>query len=173
VRFLRGLAFLVALVVGSLAGSQVPRFIQEYEQRLGGALQEAQRQQEDFRRIAEAHGLSFEEYVERLRRTPDVAVRQTAAVIERTARRLLWLDEQARALARAPRLLKPVALLRWRDSALLQATWERFVVGFTLDPAFGGIGALIAGGLVLGMGHLLRPPQSVIRLRRPPVTGPD
>jgi hypothetical protein len=154
VRFLRGLAFLVALVVGSLAGSQVPRFIQEYEQRLGGALQEAQRQQADFRRVAEAHGLSFEEYVERLRRTPDVAVRQTA-------------------LARAPRLLKPVALLRWRDSALLQATWERFVVGFTLDPAFGGIGALIAGGLVLGIGRLLRPPHAVIRLRRPRAAGPD
>ena len=43
-RLFRDTTLVVLALLGAIALSQVPRFVQEYEQRLGGALQEARRQ---------------------------------------------------------------------------------------------------------------------------------
>jgi len=58
-RALQELTLIVAILAGTMEGSQVPRFVQEYEQRLGGASQEADRQLAEYRRIAEAAGQPF------------------------------------------------------------------------------------------------------------------
>jgi hypothetical protein len=123
--------------------AQVPRFIQEYEQRLGGALQEATRQLDEFRRNAEAAGLSFNEYQARHLDSPDTALRATGRTIQGSVARVADLREQLQRLADATKFVKPVVLARTYDASLLGATWQLFAVTATFDPAFGAIGLAI------------------------------
>ncbi len=146
-RALRELTAIALAVLVGFAVSQVPRFIQEYEQRLGGSLQEASRQLDEFRRNAEASGLSFNEYVGRHLDGPDAALRATGRTIQGSVFRVADLREQVQHLADASKFAKPVVLARNYDTSLARATWERFQVTATFDPAFGVIG-LVLGWLL-------------------------
>ena len=73
-RALYDLTLIIAILVGAIGGSQIPRFVQEYEQRLGGALQELTRQLAEYRRVADTAGLSFADYLDRLRSSTDLSV---------------------------------------------------------------------------------------------------
>jgi len=140
---MRALHELTAIALAVLVGfaiSQVPRFIQEYEQRLGGALQEATRQLDEFRRNAEAAGLSFNEYQARHLDSSDTALRATGRTIQGSVARVADLREQVQRLADASKFAKPVALARNYDASLLRATWQRFLFTASFDPAFGVIG---------------------------------
>jgi Protein of unknown function (DUF2937) len=139
---LRDLTLALLVLAGAVGGSQVPRFVQEYEQRLGGALQEATRQLEGFRAAAAGAGLDFAAYLERLRASGDPALAGTGAAIGASEGRAAALAAQARALERAPRLAKPLVLLRHHDRELLVAAWARFGWTLTLDPGFAALGAL-------------------------------
>jgi hypothetical protein len=142
-RLLHELTAIILAVLIGFAVSQVPRFIQEYEQRLGGALQEATRQLDEFRRNAETAGLSFNEYQARHLDSPDTALRATGRTIQNSVARVADLREQLQRLADAAKFAKPVVLVRTYDASLLGATWQRFVVSASFDPAFGAIGLAI------------------------------
>jgi len=146
-RLLHELTAIILAVLIGFAVSQVPRFIQEYEQRLGGALQEATRQLDEFRRNAEAAGLSFNEYQARHLDSPDTALRATGRTIQNSVARVADLREQVQHLADATNFTKPVVLVRAYDGSLLRATWQRFAFTATFDPAFGAIG-LVVGWLL-------------------------
>jgi hypothetical protein len=135
-------AILLAVLIG-FATSQVPRFIQEYEQRLGGALQEAARQLDEFRRNADAAGLPFNDYVGRHLDSPDAALRATGRTIQNTVVRVADLRGQVQQLAEASKFAKPPVLARSYDGSLLRATWDRFAVTATFDPAFGALGLFL------------------------------
>jgi hypothetical protein len=139
-------AIMLAVLVG-FAVSQMPRFIQEYEQRLGGSLQEATRQLDEFRRNAEAAGVSFNEYVGRHLDSPDTALRATGRTIQNSVVRVADLREHAQHLADASRFVKPLVLARTYDQSLLRATWTQFAVTATFDPVFGAVG-LVLGWLL-------------------------
>jgi hypothetical protein len=147
---MRALHELTAIALAVLVGfavSQVPRFIQEYEQRLGGALQEASRQLDEFRRNAEDAGLSFNEYVGRHLDGSDAALRATGRTIQNSVLRVADLREQVQRLSDATKFGKPVVLCRTYDGSLLRATWDRFAITATFDPVFGLIG-LVLGWLL-------------------------
>jgi len=57
---------------------------------------------------------------------------------------------QLQRLADAAKFAKPVVLVRNYDGSLLSATWQRFVVSASFDPAFGAIGLAI-GWLLNGL----------------------
>jgi hypothetical protein len=143
VRALQELTLVVAILAGTIGGSQVPRFVQEYEQRLGGASQEAGRQLAEYRRVAEATGQPFADYLRRLSGNEDPSVAATGRTIAATEARAAGLGAQAEALGRASRLLKPLVLLRRHDPELLRATWARFEPTLTLDPGFAALGVLL------------------------------
>lgn len=149
-RFLRELTAIAFAVLVGFAVSQVPRFVQEYEQRLGGALQEASRQLEEFRRNAEASSLTFNEYVGRHLDSADAALRATGRTIQGSVLRVADLREQAQRLKDAGKFVKPPVLIRTYDAKLLRATWDQFAVTATFDPAFGVIGLLL-GWLLNGL----------------------
>jgi hypothetical protein len=142
-RLLHELTAIAFAVLVGFAVSQVPRFLQEYEQRLGGALQEASRQLEEFRRNAESSSLTFNEYVGRHLDSPDAALRSTGRTIQNTVVRVSDLREQAQRLKDAGKFAKPAVLARTYDGKLLRATWDQFAVTPTFDPAFGAIGLLV------------------------------
>ncbi len=153
------MAMLVALVV-AVAASQVPAFVQQYEQRLGGALQEAQRQLGQFEGNAAAAGLSFNDYLRHLTQSSDPAVARTGDTVAGVARRVAELGAEAQALAAASHLMKPVVLAGRYDPDLLAGAWRQFQLTLLLDPEFAVV------GLVLGW-LLHRLVWAVLDLARP------
>lgn len=142
-RALRDL-FLAALVLaGAVLGSQLPRIVQEYEQRLGGARQEATRQLEAFRSLASAEELPFDRYLARMIESTDVSTAGIGRAVAGMERRSAGLDKQAALIENAPRLLKPLFVLRHYDPDLLRATWAKYESTLTLDPAFAAVGAFL------------------------------
>jgi Protein of unknown function (DUF2937) len=142
VRALYDLTLAAAVLIGAVGGSQVPRFVQEYEQRLGGAFQEASRQLAEYRRVADESRLPFPDYIQRLTTSPDASVAATGRAVAAVGARSADLDAQVQSLQRAPRIIKPFILLRDHDPDLLRATWERFETTLTLEPSFAAVGAI-------------------------------
>ena len=155
-RLLHELTAIVFAVLVGFAVSQIPRFLQEYEQRLGGALQEASRQLEEYRRNAESSNLTFNEYVGRHLDSADAAMRATGRTIQNSVLRVADLREQTQRIGTATKFAKPFVLARNYDGSLLRATWERFAITATFDPAFGAIG-LVLGWLLNALLWLLVP----------------
>jgi DNA-binding phage protein len=142
-RTLRELTLILLVAAAALAFSQVPRFVQEYEQRLGGAVDEATRALEQFHQVAEAAGVSFEDYVRGLITQVDPKIRATGKVIGDLAIRTAAMVGASDRLALAPKLLKPFVLAQVYDSKLLAATWDLFHAELTFDIEFGLIGVLL------------------------------
>lgn len=164
-RFFRDLTLLVLVLGGAIGFSQVPRFVQEYEQRLGGALQEAQRQLARFDALALGQGVPLAALGRRLEESADPAVAGMGRVVREQAGRVTALMQQADALAGASRFLKPLILLQHHDAELLAATWAKYEYTLTLDIGFAALGALV--GLLLnallwiGLGSL-QPKQRTV-----------
>jgi len=123
---------------------------------LGGAFQGAWRQLDEFRRNAETAGLSFNEYVGRHLDSADPAMRATGRTIQNSVLRVADLREQMQRIQSASKFAKPFVLTRNYDTNLLRATWERFAITATFDPAFGVIG-LVLGWLLNALIWLLVP----------------
>ena len=165
-RFFRDLTLLILALGGAIGFSQVPRFVQEYEQRLGGALQEARRQLGRFDALAQGEGLPLEALGRRLERSADPAVAGMGRVVAEQAGRVESLTRQAEALGGASRFLKPLVLLRHHDTELLAATWAKYEYTLTLDIGFAALGALV--GLFLNALLWARPRRRAARsLARP------
>jgi Protein of unknown function (DUF2937) len=98
VRALYDLTLAAAVLIGAIGGSQVPRFVQEYEQRLGGAFQEASRQLAEYRRVADESRLPFPAYIQRLTTSPDASVAATGRAVAAVGARTADLDAQVQAL---------------------------------------------------------------------------
>lgn len=146
-RLLRDLTLLLLVLGGAVGFSQVPRFVQEYEQRLGGALQEVRRQVEGYRLLAARQGTDVAGLRERLAGSGDAAVAGMGRLVALEVARADELAEEAQALAGAGRLWRPLVLLRVHDPELVRATWAMYRCTLTLDLAFAALGALM--GLLL------------------------
>src|SRR6185436_1727460 len=66
-----GLIDRVLCVLGAVLFSQGPEFMQQYLQRLGGHLQEAQRQLDLFREAATRSGRTLEQFIAQTHTNPD------------------------------------------------------------------------------------------------------
>jgi hypothetical protein len=147
VRIARDATLVTLTLAGAIVLSQAPRFVQEYEQRLGGALQEARRQLAEHERLAAREGLSLDAFAHRLAASPDRSVAGIGALLGEQAERASSLARQARALESAEHFAKPLVLLRRHAPELLAATWAKYRYTLTLDPGFAAAGALL--GLLL------------------------
>jgi hypothetical protein len=126
-------AFVAAL--GALGCAQLPVFVQQYLQRLGGHVDEARRQ------VAQLTGADAA-------RSLDGATRLALETLARA--RLVALESQHQALSDAAPTLRPLAFLRGFDGDIAAATLDRFVPALPLDTAgmiYAGAG-LVAGWLV-------------------------
>ena len=142
-RPLRELTLILLAIAGALLCSQLPGYVAAYEQRLGGALDEARRTLSGFVQDATSNGLSFEAYVERLKGSSDGSVAATGASVAALAQRVASLAEQQEQLAAAGKLEKPLVLLRHHDPDLLRASWAAYRLSPSLDLEFGAAGLLL------------------------------
>jgi hypothetical protein len=164
-RPLRELTLILLAVAGALLLSQLPGYVAAYEQRLGGAADEARRSLFAFMQDAGANGLSFEEYIARLKNSSDGSVVATGGTIEALASRVASLTEQQEELAAAGKLKKPLLLLQHHDPDLLRASWAAYQVSPSLDLEFGGIGLLLGWLLNALLWALFGPRTAILRSR--------
>ncbi|MBO6561423.1 MAG: DUF2937 family protein [Nisaea sp.] len=164
--------FLIAFIAcGAVGGSQLPQLVQEYEQRLGGARDEAMAAHRQDVAEASAFGLTLEGFAERYRASEDQAVQAGADRMLQRRDRAENLDAAYRELQAAPYLLRPWAAFTHVDTAIAEAAWNSYKPTLTLDIRF-GIAGILLGWILHAFLSLIwraifrRPPEERNRFRR-------
>jgi hypothetical protein len=112
----------VLCAAGAVLCSQLPEFIQQYLQRLGGHLDEARRQLGQFREIAAKSGLTFDQFVEKSRGASEATVAQFGQLMQDTVARVDALASADAAIRDASILSRPFVFLSRVDFSIARAT---------------------------------------------------
>ena len=162
-----GLLDRVLCVLGTVAFSQVPEFMQQYLQRLGGHLDEARRQLAQFRQVAEQSGLTLDRLITQTGTNSDPAVARLGGVMTDAVSRVEELQSAQVALQSASVWERPFVFMRNMDSDIARATWAIFkpAVPTTVE---GLVYALLGMFVLLTVYHagVRYPISRVARLRR-------
>jgi hypothetical protein len=157
----------VLCVVGAVLFSQMPEYMQQYLQRLGGHLAQAQRDLQRFRDVAVKSGQTLDQLIQSFRASSDAAVAKTAGVIEATAEQVADLAAAEHALRTATPWTRPWAFFRHLDSGIAGDTWSVFqpAVPTTFEGLmYAAAGVLVA--LALYHGFIRYPVAQAIERRR-------
>ena len=142
----------VLCVAGAVLFSQAPEFMQQYLQRLGGALSEAQRQLEQFKNVAAQSGQTLTELVAHSKASTDIAMAKLGGVMEAASLRVSELSTAETAIREASPFTRPFAFLRHVDSQIMQDTWTIFkpAVPTTMEGLMYAAAGLV---ILLGVYH--------------------
>lgn len=159
----RRFAFVVGLVVAVLA-SQLPEYAQQYRQRIGGALDEMDRQIAAFEGEAASQSIDRDADIAHLEASPDPLVRGRGFTMADTVTRRDRLQLQKDAFATAGPFSQYAVLMRDLDPGLARRAFADFQPAMPVTAA-GFVSA--GGGLVVGwlLTHVLAWP---VRRRRAP-----
>lgn len=151
-------------VAGTVVFAQFPEFMQQYLQRLGGHLDEARRQLERFRTVAQESGLTLDGLISRTGANTDPAVAKLGGVMRETAARVAHLEQAQAALHDASPWTRPFAFLTHADHDIVRATMHAFqpAVPTTIE----GLVYALAGMLVLLVAYHGGVKYPVVRLVR-------
>lgn len=155
---LRRLALFAALLFGLLA-TQVPEFMQQYRQRLGGAIDELASVVARFESDSAQQGLTQSGGIDRLRANSDRFVRERGEQEQDNVGRLQNLREaQARLRSDGP-ISQYGTLVAHFDGRIAQGALRDFSPAVPTTPqgfVFGALGFLFGGGVVHLAGRPLR-----------------
>jgi Protein of unknown function (DUF2937) len=153
-------------VIGAVVFSQIPEFMQQYLQRLGGHLDEARRQLLHFQQAAAQSGLSLDHLIDHTTANADPAVARLSAVMTDAIARVDTLAAAQSASQDASFWSRLFVFLRHVDLAIARATWAIFkpAVPTTVE----GLAYALFGMLVLiAIYHLgIKYPIACARARR-------
>ncbi len=141
-----GLVDRLLCVLGAVVFSQVPEFMQQYLQRLGGHLDEARRQLDQIEAAAARSGLTLEQLTAHTAAASDPAVARLGAVLADTAARVDALAAAESAIRHASILTRPFVFMRRLDPEIARATWSIFKPA--LPTTLEGLFYALAGVLV-------------------------
>ena len=113
-------------VIGAVIFSQVPEFIQQYLQRLGGHLDEARRQLLQFQQTAAQSGLTLDRLISQTSANADPAVARLGGVMTGAVSRVDTLEAAQTAIQHASLWSRPFVFLRNIDPEIARATWTIF-----------------------------------------------
>ena len=113
-------------VIGTILFSQIPEFMQQYLQRLGGHLDEARRQLEQFQHTAAQSGLKLEQLISQTTATPDPAVAKLGGMMTEAMTRVDALATAQTAIQQASLWSRPFVFLQHIDVSIARATWSIF-----------------------------------------------
>jgi hypothetical protein len=153
-RFGEGLLDRVLCVLGAVSFTQLPEFIQQYLQRLGGHLDEARRQLEAFKQVASLSNISLPELIERTAQSPDEAVAKLSHVMSDAMTRVEKLAAADEAIRHASLWTKPFVFLAHVDPEIARGTWSIYkpAVPTTAEGlVYAGLGILIIWGIYYGL----------------------
>lgn len=111
-------------VLGAVCFCQLPEFIQQYLQRLGGRLDEARRQLAQFTEVAAQSKLTLAEFIQRTGRNVDESVAQLAGVMSNTVTRVDSLAAADLAIRHASLWEKPFVFFAQLDPSIARATFD-------------------------------------------------
>jgi hypothetical protein len=113
-------------VIGAVVFSQIPEFMQQYLQRLGGHLDEARRQLLHFQQVAAQSGLSLDGLIGHTTANADPAVAKLSEVMTEAVARVDTLANAQTAIQGASLWSRPFVFLRQADPAIARGTWTIF-----------------------------------------------
>jgi len=148
-----GLLDRVLCVAGAVAFSQVPEFMQQYMQRLGGHLDEARRQLIQFQQAAAQSGLTLDRFIAQTSTNSDTAVAKLAGVMTRAVARVDFLETAQTALQDASLWTRPFVFMQHLDPSIAQGTWSIFKPAVP-TTAEGLVYALLGMFVLLAVYHL-------------------
>jgi len=142
-----GLLDRVLCVVGTVVFSQIPEFMQQYVQRLGGHLDEARRHLQQFQQAATQSGLTLDKLIGQTTVNADPAVAKLGGVMTEAVARVQTLESAQSAIQEASLWSRPFVFLQHVDTSIARATWIVFkpAVPTTLE----GLVYSLAGMLLL------------------------
>lgn len=116
----------VLCVAGALAFSQMPEFMQQYLQRLGGHLDEARRHLQEFQNVANQSGVTLDKLITNTRASADAVMVRLGDVIAGTSERVHELASAEAALRNASPFTRPFVFLRHLDHDIASSAWTVF-----------------------------------------------
>lgn len=116
----------VLCVLGTIAFAQMPEFMQQYLQRLGGHLDEARRQLSQFHNAAEQSGLTLDRLIIQTETNADAAVAKLGGVMTGAIERVEELESAQYAITSATVFERPFVFLQNVDADIARATWQIF-----------------------------------------------
>ncbi|HSI09895.1 MAG TPA: DUF2937 family protein [Rariglobus sp.] len=119
-----GLLDRVLCLLGAVAFCQLPEFIQQYLQRLGGRLDEARRQLAEFEAVAAQSKLTLQQFIERTSANADTAVARLGDVMQGAVNRVTELSTAESAIRNASIWEKPFVFFSHLDRSIASATLE-------------------------------------------------
>jgi hypothetical protein len=161
-----GLLDRVLCVAGAVAAAQLPEFIQQYLQRLGGRLDEARRQLAEFEAVARQAKLTLPQFIERTAANADGAVARLGEVMRAAITRVDELSAAEAALRQASAWDRPFVFFAHLDGEIARATLDIFrpAVPATAEGLVYAAAGMIA---LLGLYHgLVRQPILAVARRR-------
>ncbi len=161
---IRRALIVVAGLSGAVGASQAPELMQQYTQRLGGAVQELTAVIEDFEADAAREGLSLDMALARYSASQDGFFNRRGLSMERTFARHERITAHRRALQDATAFERPALFWRYHDRALLDGTLDDYrpaVPTTTEGAVYAFLGFVLGGGAMALLLGILR------RLRRP------
>lgn len=163
---LRSIALFFGILCG-VATSQLPEFVQQYRQRLGGALDELTAMIDQFQSEAGAAGLDRSGAIAQLEANSDQLVRDRGKSMAQTiARRDRLADQQQRMRGAGP-FARLFVFAEAYDSRIAQRAWGDYEPAVPTTPegfAIAGAGALLGYGVLRLVGAPFR------RRRKQPAT---
>ena len=121
-----GLLDRLLCVAGTVIFSQVPEFMQQYLQRLGGHLDEARRQLAQFQQAAAQSGLTLDRLISQTSTNADPAVAKLGGVMTEAITRVETLESAQSAIQHASLWERPFVFVQHVDSSIARATWTIF-----------------------------------------------
>jgi hypothetical protein len=158
------LALFFALVVG-LAATQMPEFVQQYRQRLGGAIDELATIVAQFEAASAREGMNAGQAVARLEANGDPLARHTGTAMGDAIARLRRLRAQQAQIDAASPAGRYLVLLADFDRAIAVGAYGMYqpAVPITLESFVLGLIGFVAGG---GLVRALHWPFRAARRRR-------
>jgi hypothetical protein len=123
---IEGLLDRALCVAGAVLFSQAPEFMQQYLQRLGGRLDEARLQVQQFQNTAAQSGITLDRLIGQTTANADPAVARLGGVMTTALVRVDNLESAQSALLHASLWTRPFVFLRNFDPAIGRATWAVF-----------------------------------------------
>ena len=139
-----------ALAVGLLlavCASQLPEYVQQYRQRLGGAVEELKRIVAQFDAEAQAQSLTREQGIARLEDNPDALVQARGTDMQTDVDRERRLEAQQQAFAEAGPISQYWVLVERLDPTLASQAYAIYQPALPLTPSGFITGSV---GLVVG-----------------------
>lgn len=154
----RRIALFVALLFG-LALTQLPEFVQQYRQALGGAIGELESMIAEFDAQSAQQGLSEAAGIDRLRGNADQLARERGDAIQSEVVRLDKLRDAQVQFRDEGALARLVTFASHYDQSIARRAYSNFEPAVPTSPealALGLVGALFGGGVVHMTGHQMR-----------------